>query len=87
MFIPVFQGPARGSAAPTSWRSIPLRVSREAGALATGTMGASEAELRPLLGHPRALAVPRPSRVAAICLPYTCAYEQSDPVTLPWGHH
>lgn len=54
MFIPVFQGPARGSAAPTSWRSIPLRVSSQAGALATGTMGASEAELRPLLGHPRA---------------------------------
>lgn len=80
-------GTARDSAALASWRIIPLRVSSEAGALVSRTMGPSEEEPRPTLGHAQTLPAPRPSRVATMCLPYTYSSEQSDPVTLPRGHH
>lgn len=78
------KGLARDSVALTSWRVLPRRVSREAGALASGTMGASEAEPRPLLDYPRALPAPRPSRVVAMDWTYTGSSEKSGPGTLPW---
>lgn len=54
-------------------------------------MGTSEAGSVPLLvgaraPYPRALPAPRPSGVAAVCLPLPCSSGHGDPVTSPFGH-
>lgn len=53
------KGLARDSVALASWRVLPRRVSREAGALASRTMVASEAEPQASPGLPQGPACPQ----------------------------